>query len=180
MVILLSRKLLPSSSCLLPSPLHPSRHLLPCSSSSAARGGQNGGGASRQRRDHHFLSRSHLPHHLSFTVLRSSTSFFLVFLANSTPSSEKEVKLRFFLCFSSYASILVDFLHFPSHPSVFVRPTHISGRFPANQRRPTTAGSILLFLNSGEALFFVSYLSSFVFHCFVRGFELGFDLGFDF
>ena len=48
-------------------------------------------------------------------------------------------------------------------------------RFPANQRRPTTAGPVFLFLNSGEALFFILYLSFFVFHCFVRGSELEFD-----
>ena len=63
----------------------------------------------------------------------------------------KDVKLRFFLCFSSYAFILVDFLHFPSHPSVFVRPTHTGGRFPANQWRPTMVDSLFLFLNSGES-----------------------------
>ena len=50
------------------------------------------------------------------------------------------------------------------------------GRFPANQRRPMTAGPVFLLLNSGEALFFILYLSSFVFHCFVRGSKLGFVL----
>ena len=58
----------------------------------------------------------------------------------------KDVKLRFFLCFSSYAFILVDFLHFPSHLLVFLRTTHTSGRFPANNAAADDGWSRVLVL----------------------------------
>ena len=75
-------------------------------------------------------------------------------------SNGKEVKLRFFLCFLSEASFLIDFLHLPSHPLVSLRTTHTSGWFPANN---AAAGdgwspSLILELRWGSYLRFFSLL----------------------
>ena len=93
------------------------------------------------------------------------------------------VKLQPFYHILCYIFILMLIPHFLFLPWLKMRVSSLTIKlrrllpFPASfRRRPTMAGSLLSFSSSGEALFSISYLSSFVFHCFVRGSELGFVL----